>query len=309
MAFKFLIQDDSGKILTEDGEPVLNYDSDTVANAAIDFLAAVFGEDLKQLVSDFNEIHEMIETEREESNKTVREANEFIKRHKKLAEDYNSLLSVSNRQQEQIRELQKENTKLKTDLQKQQKSVTVKDSDMDRVKTLLATSKRKNEEIRAQNNKLLNDVAQVKRKYDQKKRDMINCVKLFSAINDHVLNTAKWYLKKVYINGSSEDYVNVYSRGFRPESKQEMAADNLKIDVACNYYVEADFGFTIVRFIRGSEPGTLLYNENIPVPPEVMEEVRERFKTPVIVFDTTIGGDVFTETLGTFLETLSKCSD
>lgn len=309
MAFKFLIQDDSGKILTEDGEPVLNYDSDTVANAAIDFLAAVFGEDLKQLVSDFNEIHGMIETEREESNKTVREANEFIKRHKKLAEDYNSLLSVSNRQQEQIRELQKENTKLKTDLQKQQKSVTVKDSDMDRVKTLLATSKRKNEEIRAQNNKLLNDVAQVKRKYDQKKRDMINCVKLFSAINDHVLNTAKWYLKKVYINGSSEDYVNVYSRGFRPESKQEMAADNLKIDVACNYYVEADFGFTIVRFIRGSEPGTLLYNENIPVPPEVMEEVRERFKTPVIVFDTTIGGDVFTETLGTFLETLSKCSD
>lgn len=309
MAFKFLIQDDSGKILTEDGEPVLNYDSDTVANAAIDFLAAVFGEDLKQLVSDFNEIHEMIETEREESNKTVREANEFIKRHKKLAEDYNSLLSVSNRQQEQIRELQKENTKLKTDLQKQQKSVTVKDSDMDRVKTLLATSKRKNEEIRAQNNKLLNDVAQVKRKYDQKKRDICNCVKLFSAINDHVLNTAKWYLKKVYINGSSEDYVNVYSRGFRPESKQEMAADNLKIDVACNYYVEADFGFTIVRFIRGSEPGTLLYNENIPVPPEVMEEVRERFKTPVIVFDTTIGGDVFTETLGTFLETLSKCSD
>lgn len=309
MAFKFLIQDDSGKILTEDGEPVLNYDSDTVANAAIDFLAAVFGEDLKQLVSDFNEIHGMIETEREESNKTVREANEFIKRHKKLAEDYNSLLSVSNRQQEQIRELQKENTKLKTDLQKQQKSVTVKDSDMDRVKTLLATSKRKNEEIRAQNNKLLNDVAQVKRKYDQKKRDMINCVKLFSAINDHVLNTAKWYLKKVYINGSSEDYVNVYSRGFRPESKQEMAADNLKIDVACNYYVEADFGFTIVRFIRGSEPGTLLYNNDIPVPPEVMEEVRERFKTPVIVFDTTIGGDVFTETLGTFLETLSKCSD
>lgn len=309
MAFKFLIQDDSGKILTEDGEPVLNYDSDTVANAAIDFLATVFGEDLKQLVSDFNEIHEMIETEREESNKTVREANEFIKRHKKLAEDYNSLLSVSNRQQEQIRELQKENTKLKTDLQKQQKSVTVKDSDMDRVKTLLATSKRKNEEIRAQNNKLLNDVAQVKRKYDQKKRDICNCVKLFSAINDHVLNTAKWYLKKVYINGSSEDYVNVYSRGFRPESKQEMAADNLKIDVACNYYVEADFGFTIVRFIRGSEPGTLLYNENIPVPPEVMEEVRERFKTPVIVFDTTIGGDVFTETLGTFLETLSKCSD
>ena len=309
MAFKFLIQDDSGKILTEDGEPVLNYDSDTVANAAIDFLAAVFGEDLKQLVSDFNEIHEMIETEREESNKTVREANEFIKRHKKLAEDYNGLLSVSNRQQEQIRELQKENTKLKTDLQKQQKSVTVKDSDMDRVKTLLATSKRKNEEIRAQNNKLLNDVAQVKRKYDQKKRDMINCVKLFSAINDHVLNTAKWYLKKVYINGSSEDYVNVYSRGFRPESKQEMAADNLKIDVACNYYVEADFGFTIVRFIRGSEPGTLLYNKDIPVPPEVMEEVRERFKTPVIVFDTTIGGDVFTETLGTFLETLSKCSD
>lgn len=309
MAFKFLIQDNSGKILTEDGEPVLNYDSDTVANAAIDFLAAVFGEDLKQLVSDFNEIHEMIETEREESNKTVREANEFIKRHKKLAEDYNSLLSVSNRQQEQIRELQKENTKLKTDLQKQQKSVTVKDSDMDRVKTLLATSKRKNEEIRAQNNKLLNDVAQVKRKYDQKKRDICTCVKLFSAINDHVLNTAKWYLKKVYINGSSEDYVNVYSRGFRPESKQEMAADNLKIDVACNYYVEADFGFTIVRFIRGSEPGTLLYNENIPVPPEVMEEVRERFKTPVIVFDTTIGGDVFTETLGTFLETLSKCSD
>ena len=309
MAFKFLIQDNSGKILTEDGEPVLNYDSDTVANAAIDFLAAVFGEDLKQLVSDFNEIHEMIETEREESNKTVREANEFIKRHKKLAEDYNGLLSVSNRQQEQIRELQKENTKLKTDLQKQQKSVTVKDSDMDRVKTLLATSKRKNEEIRAQNNKLLNDVAQVKRKYDQKKRDMINCVKLFSAINDHVLNTAKWYLKKVYINGSSEDYVNVYSRGFRPESKQEMAADNLKIDVACNYYVEADFGFTIVRFIRGSEPGTLLYNKDIPVPPEVMEEVRERFKTPVIVFDTTIGGDVFTETLGTFLETLSKCSD
>ena len=309
MAFKFLIQNDSGKILTEDGEPVLNYDSDTVANAAIDFLAAVFGEDLKQLVSDFNEIHEMIETEREESNKTVREANEFIKRHKKLAEDYNGLLSVSNRQQEQIRELQKENTKLKTDLQKQQKSVTVKDSDMDRVKTLLATSKRKNEEIRAQNNKLLNDVAQVKRKYDQKKRDMINCVKLFSAINDHVLNTAKWYLKKVYINGSSEDYVNVYSRGFRPESKQEMAADNLKIDVACNYYVEADFGFTIVRFIRGSEPGTLLYNKDIPVPPEVMEEVRERFKTPVIVFDTTIGGDVFTETLGTFLETLSKCSD
>ena len=122
MAFKFLIQNDSGKILTEDGEPVLNYDSDTVANAAIDFLAAVFGEDLKQLVSDFNEIHEMIETEREESNKTVREANEFIKRHKKLAEDYNGLLSVSNRQQEQIRELQKENTKLKTDLQKQQKS-------------------------------------------------------------------------------------------------------------------------------------------------------------------------------------------
>ena len=309
MAFKFLIQDNSGKILTEDGEPVLNYDSDTVANAAIDFLAAVFGEDLKQLVSDFNEIHGMIETKREESNKTVREANEFIKRHKKLAEDYNGLLSVSNRQQEQIRELQKENTKLKTDLQKQQKSVTVKDSDMDRVKTLLATSKRKNEEIRAQNNKLLNDVAQVKRKYDQKKRDICTCVKLFSAINDHVLNTAKWYLKKVYINGSSEDYVNVYSRGFRPESKQEMAADNLKIDVACNYYVEADFGFTIVRFIRGSEPGTLLYNENIPVPPEVMEEVRERFKTPVIVFDTTIGGDVFTETLGTFLETLSKCSD
>lgn len=309
MAFKFLIQDDSGKILTEDGEPVLNYDSDTVANAAIDFLAAVFGEDLKQLVSDFNEIHGMIETEREESNKTVREANEFIKRHKKLAEDYNSLLSVSNRQQEQIRELQKENTKLKTDLQKQQKSVTVKDSDMDRVKTLLATSKRKNEEIRAQNNKLLNDVAQVKRKIEQKKRDICNCVKLFSAINDHVLNTAKWYLKKVYINGSSEDYVNVYSRGFRPESKQEMAADNLKIDVACNYYVEADFGFTVVRFIRGSEPGTLLYNEDIPVPPEVMEEVRERFKTPVIVFDTTIGGDVFTETLGTFLETLSKCSD
>ena len=309
MAFKFLIQDDSGKILTEDGEPVLNCDSDTVANAAIDFLAAVFGEDLKQLVSDFNEIHGMIETEREESNKTVREANEFIKRHKKLAEDYNSLLSVSNRQQEQIRELQKENTKLKTDLQKQQKSVTMKDSDMDRVKTLLATSKRKNEEIRAQNNKLLNDVAQVKRKIEQKKRDICNCVKLFSAINDHVLNTAKWYLKKVYINGSSEDYVNVYSRGFRPESKQEMAADNLKIDVACNYYVEADFGFTVVRFIRGSKPGTLLYNEDIPVPPEVMEEVRERFKTPVIVFDTTIGGDVFTETLGTFLETLSKCSD
>ena len=309
MAFKFLIQDDSGKILTEDGEPVLNCDSDTVANAAIDFFAALFGDDLKQIVSDFNEIHAMIESEREESNKTVREANEFIKRHKKLAEDYNSLLSVSNRQQEQIRELQKENTKLKTDLQKQQKSVTVKDSDMDRVKTLLATSKRKNEEIRAQNNKLLNDVAQVKRKIEQKKRDICNCVKLFSAINDHVLNTAKWYLKKVYINGSSEDYVNVYSRGFRPESKQEMAADNLKIDVACNYYVEADFGFTVVRFIRGSEPGTLLYNEDIPVPPEVMEEVRERFKTPVIVFDTTIGGDVFTETLGTFLETLSKCSD
>lgn len=306
---KLLVQDENGLIKTEGGEPVLSCNADDVANAAIDFLGALIGPDLKELISDYNKMHEMIETEREESNKTVREANEFIKRHKKLAEDYNSLLSVSNRQQEQIRELQKENTKLKTDLQKQQKSVTVKDSDMDRVKTLLATSKRKNEEIRAQNNKLLNDVAQVKRKIEQKKRDICNCVKLFSAINDHVLNTAKWYLKKVYINGSSEDYVNVYSRGFRPESKQEMAADNLKIDVACNYYVEADFGFTVVRFIRGSEPGTLLYNEDIPVPPEVMKEVRERFKTPVIVFDTTIGGDVFTETLGTFLETLSKCSD
>lgn len=309
MTFKFFSQDENGRIQTEDGIPVLNYQPDDVANAAIDFFAALFGDDLKQIVSDFNEIHAMIESEREESNKTVREANEFIKKHKKLVADYNALLAVSNKQQDQIRELQKENTKLKNDLQKQQKSVTLKDSDIGKAKTLLATAKRKNDEIRSQNNKLLNDVSRLNHKLDQKKRDMVNCVKLFSALNDHIVHTAKWYTKKIFINNSSEDYVNVCSRGLNPECKESMNADGLKIDTACNYFIEADFGMTVVRFIRGSEPGTLIFNEDIPVPPEVMNEVMERFKTPVITFDTSADDEPLNKTLGSFLEVLSKCVD
>ena len=68
---KLLVQDENGLIKTENGEPVLSCDADDVANAAIDFLGALIGADLKELISDYNQMHELIETERAENNKTV----------------------------------------------------------------------------------------------------------------------------------------------------------------------------------------------------------------------------------------------
>ena len=91
---KLLVQDENGLIKTENGEPVLSCDADDVANAAIDFLGALIGPDLKELISDYNKMHELIETERAENNKTVQDANDTAKRYKKLAEDYNGRVVV-----------------------------------------------------------------------------------------------------------------------------------------------------------------------------------------------------------------------
>ena len=68
---KLLVQDENGLIKTRNGEPELSCDADELANAAIDFLAAIIGTDLNEIVSDYNKMHEMIEAERAENNKTV----------------------------------------------------------------------------------------------------------------------------------------------------------------------------------------------------------------------------------------------
>ena len=152
--FKFLIQDENGLIKTENGEPVLSCDADDVANAAIDFLGALIGSDLKELISDYNQMHDLIETERAENNKTVQDANDTVKRYKKLAEDYNAMLAISQRYQEQIRDLQKQVTTLKNENAKLQKCVTAKDNEFSKLKTQLNNVKRKNDEIRAENNRI-----------------------------------------------------------------------------------------------------------------------------------------------------------
>ena len=305
MAFKFLIQDDSGKILTEDGEPVLNCDSDTVANAAIDFLAAVFGEDLKQLVSDFNEIHAMIESEREESNKTVREANEFIKKHKKLVADYNALLAVSNKQQDQIRELQKENTKLKNDLQKQQKSVTLKDSDIGKAKTLLTAAKRKNDEIRAENNRISSTCNSNASKLAAKNKAIVQAVEGFKLLDGQIMARGRWNMKTVKIaEGGS---CMIYDRGIMTEVSEAFREQGIELDPVCNYWVEADFTLFTARFFKTFD--SILTDGDLPIPPEVIAEVHERMKRPTIVFDATQGAeDSICSLTSKYLQLLDLCA-
>ena len=285
--FKFLIQDDAGLIKTENGEPVLSCDADDVANAAIDFLGALIGPDLKELISDYNKMHELIETERAENNKTVHDANDAVKRYKKLAEDYNAALAISNRYQEQIRELQKQVTSLKTENAKLQKCVTAKDNEISKVKTLLSTAKRKNEEIRAENNRISSSCNSQASKLAAKNKAIVQAVESFKLLDGQIMARGRWNMKTIKIaEGGS---CMIYDRGIMDEVSEAFRQQGIELDPVCNYWVEADFTFFTARFFKTFD--SILTDGDLSIPPEVMAEVYERMKRPTIVFDATQGAE------------------
>ena len=85
---KLLVQDENGLIKTRNGEPELSCDADELANAAIDFLAAIIGTDLNEIVSDYNKMHEMIEAGCERHRQTIQEA---CRRLQRIAGNFSAL--------------------------------------------------------------------------------------------------------------------------------------------------------------------------------------------------------------------------
>lgn len=302
---KLLVQDENGLIKTENGEPVLSCDADDVANAAIDFLGALIGPDLKELISDYNQMHELIETERAENNKTVQDANDTAKRYKKLAEDYNALLAISQRYQEQIRDLQKQVTSLKNENAKLQKCVTAKDNEFSKLKTQLNNVKRKNDEIRAENNRISNSCNSQAFKLAAKNKAIVQAVEGFKLLDGQIMARGRWNLKTVQIaEGGS---CMIYDRGIMDEVSEAFRQQGIELDPVCNYWVEVDFTFFTARFFKTVD--SIVAEGTLPIPPEVMAEVHERMKRPTIVFDATQGTeDSICSLTSKYLQLLDLCA-
>ena len=302
---KLLVQDENGLIKTEGGEPVLSCNADDVANAAIDFLGALIGPDLKELISDYNQMHELIETERAENNKTVHDANDTAKRYKKLAEDYNALLAISQRYQEQIRDLQKQVTSLKNENAKLQKCVTAKDNEFSKLKTQLNSVKRKNDEIRAENNRISSTCNSNASKLAAKNKAIVQAVEGFKLLDGQIMARGRWNMKIVQIaEGGS---CMIYDRGIMTEVSEAFREQGIELDPVCNYWVEADFTLFTARFFKTID--SIVAEGTLPIPPEVIAEVHERMKRPTIVFDSTQGAeDSICSLTSKYLQLLDLCA-
>ena len=302
---KLLVQYENGLIKTENGEPILSCDADDVANAAIDFLGALIGPDLKELISDYNQMHELIETERAENNKTVQDANDTAKRYKKLAEDYNAMLAISQRYQEQIRDLQKQVTSLKNENAKLQKCVTAKDNEFNKLKTQLNNVKRKNDEIRAENNRISSMCNSNASKLAAKNKAIVQAVEGFKLLDGQIMARGRWNMKTVKIaEGGS---CMIYDRGIMDEVSEAFREQGIELDPVCNYWVEADFTLFTARFFKTFD--SILTDGDLPIPPEVIAEVHERMKRPTIVFDATQGAeDSICSLTSKYLQLLDLCA-
>ena len=186
-----------------------------------------------------------------------------------------------------------------------QKCVTAKDNEFNKLKTQLNNVKRKNDEIRAENNRIYSACNSNASKLAAKNKAIVQAVEGFKLLDGQIMARGRWNMKTVKIaEGGS---CMIYDRGIMDEVSEAFRQQGIELDPVCNYWVEADFTFFTARFFKTFN--SILTDGDLEIPTEVMAEVYERMKRPTIVFDATQGAeDSICSLTSKYLQLLDLCA-